>query len=152
MVFSSILFIFYFLPAFLILYYITPQKFRNIPALAASYIFYAWGEPIFVVVLLFSSVVDYILSKLIAGTSFKRLWLILSLTLNVGLLIVFKYSGFLIVQLNHLLSSMNVTELSVPLIVLPLGISFFTFQKLSYVIDVYRDISTANCRTDCSLS
>jgi alginate O-acetyltransferase complex protein AlgI len=138
MVFSSLLFIYIFLPIFLFIYYITPSKYKNIPALIASYIFYAWGEPIFVFILLFSSFADYIISKLMCRINKRRALLVVSIILNVGLLIVFKYAGFFTTQLNLILNPLGAGSLSVPQIVLPLGISFFTFQKLSYIIDVYR--------------
>jgi len=138
MVFSSLLFIYFFLPIFLFIYYITPAKYKNIPALIASYIFYAWGEPSFVFILLISSLADYVLSKLMFSTKKKKLFLVISIILNVGLLVIFKYACFFTTQLNMVLNLVGTVNLPVPNIVLPLGISFFTFQKLSYIVDVYR--------------
>jgi len=142
MVFSSLIFLYVFLPLFLLVYYLTPSKFRNIPALIGSYIFYAWGAPTFVFVLLISSFFDYIIGLGFGKTQIKykrKLLLILALVLNLGLLIVFKYAGFLTTQFNYILNVFHLIRLPVPTIVLPLGISFFTFQKLSYIIDVYRE-------------
>ena len=137
MVFSSIPFIFFFLPFFLIIYYLVPFKIKNIILLIFSLIFYAWGEPIYILLMAFSSVVDYTNGLLLKRTTNKRkrqLILIESLIVNLGLLGFFKYSDFLIENINTLLN-LNITKLNLPL---PIGISFYTFQTMSYTIDVYR--------------
>lgn len=137
MVFSSISFIFYFLPLVLISYFIVPKRFRNIVLLAGSILFYAFGEPIYVLLLIFSSVVDYIHGLVIEknrGTKRAKAALISSIIINVSLLAFFKYADFMIVNLNNWLDlGLNTLDLR-----LPIGISFYTFQTMSYTIDVYR--------------
>lgn len=137
MVFSSISFIFYFLPLVLIAYFIVPQRFRNIVLLAGSILFYAFGEPIYVLLLLFSSIVDYVHGLIIEkyrGDKKAKLALISSIVINVSLLAFFKYADFMILNLNNWfdlgLKTLNLR--------LPIGISFYTFQTMSYTIDVYR--------------
>lgn len=138
MVFSSIPFIFFFFPVFLILYYAVPYKYKNIILLIFSLIFYAWGEPIYILLMIFSSVVDYTnglnLEKYKNNKKKKRLFLIISIIINLSLLGFFKYSDFLIGILN------NIFNINIPLLnlSLPIGISFYTFQTMSYSIDVYR--------------
>ena len=137
MVFSSIPFIFFFLPIFLILYYLVPFKVKNIILLIFSLIFYAWGEPIYILLMVFSSIVDYTNGLLLKKTDNKRkrkLILIESIIVNLGLLGFFKYSDFLIENINSLFN-LDIGLLNLPL---PIGISFFTFQTMSYTIDVYR--------------
>lgn len=136
MLFSSITFLFYFFPIFLALYYLLPWK--NTVLLLASLIFYAWGEPRFVLLLLVSSVINYGVGFVLAqrrqsGNPIKGL-LGLGISANLGLLVYFKYLGFFAASLNQVLQA----HFPVPEIVLPLGISFFTFQGISYLIDVYR--------------
>lgn len=138
MVFSSLPFLFFFLPIFLIIYFIVPKRVKNIVLLIFSLVFYAWGEPIYIVLMIFSSVVDYTNGRLIEkyrDDKFKkRIFLIASILINLSLLGFFKYSNFLIDNLNTLLGlNMNLLKLS-----LPIGISFYTFQTMSYSIDVYR--------------
>ncbi len=141
MVFSSLLFLFRFLPVVLAIYYIAPKKFRNPVLFASSLFFYAWGEPVYVILILFSSVLDYVCGRLIEycrtrGYNRRKLaCLLLSVTVNLGLLGFFKYAGFFL-RILHRLTGMAVLELSVAL---PIGISFYTFQTMSYTIDVYRD-------------
>ncbi len=137
MVFSSIPFIFFFLPLFLILYYISPSKLKNIILLIFSLIFYAWGEPIYILLMFFSSLVDYINGLLLTKSTSKRkrkIILIESILVNLSLLGFFKYSDFLITNINNFFN-LNISLLELPL---PIGISFFTFQTMSYTIDVYR--------------
>ncbi len=141
MVFSSILFLFYYLPIVLTIYFISPRKYRNLVLFLSSLFFYAWGEPRYIWIMLFSTVVDYTCGKRIhfykTGDQINKakLWLSLSLFANLGLLGFFKYSDFLIQNVNNLLST------SIPLLgfALPIGISFYTFQTMSYTIDVYRE-------------
>ncbi len=137
MVFSSLNFLFIFLPAVLILYFIVPRKLRNGILLIASLIFYAWGEPVYVVLMLFSILLNYVAGRLVdkyRGTSGAKRALVISVVLNIALLGFFKYSDFLIQNINA------ITGLAIPLLHLPLpiGISFYTFQTMSYTIDVYR--------------
>jgi alginate O-acetyltransferase complex protein AlgI len=138
MVFSSLLFLFVFLPAFLTIYYLTPVRWRNITALAGSYFFYAWGAPQFVFILLASSIIDYILSRFIYKTEKKKIPLAISLVLNICLLGVFKYANFFVGEFNNILEVFGFQGAHWTYIALPIGISFFTFQKISYMVDVYR--------------
>lgn len=138
MVFSSLVFLFVFLPIVLILYYISNDKLKNYILLLSSLFFYAWGEPKYIFLMVISISVNYIFSiKVSKDTKTKKLWLIFSLAFNLGILIVFKYTNFLVKIIN---SAVN-TNWHLPYISLPLGISFFTFQIMSYLIDVYRNDS-----------
>ncbi|PJA89801.1 MAG: MBOAT family protein [Candidatus Magasanikbacteria bacterium CG_4_9_14_3_um_filter_32_9] len=143
MVFSSFLFLFGFLPLFLVLYFCTPIKYRNYTVLISSYFFYAWGAPIFSLVLFFSNLVDYWISKAIYkfknNNKKQQLFLVLSLIMNVGLLAYFKYANFFIKEFDNLLELGGFSGIHWTYIALPIGISFFTFQKISYVIDVYKE-------------
>ncbi len=136
MIFSSIYFTFLFLPIVLLFYYVIRGRARNIMLLLASLIFYAYGEPVFVFVLMGSAIINYLLALGIAGgkAGKAKLLLILAVVLNIGLLFVYKYLYFGITLLN-LIPQVNLPGKE---IALPIGISFFTFQALSYVIDVYR--------------
>lgn len=144
MVFSSLSFLFLFFPLTFLLYLVIPSwKWRNALLTAASLIFYAWGEPVYVLLLLFSVLVNWLLALVISRRENSgRGVAAAAVLLNIGLLVVFKYSGFLVQSLNALLR----LSLPVPDIRLPIGISFFTFQTLSYVIDVYRDKSSVQVR------
>lgn len=150
MVFSSLLFLYVFLPIALFLYYISPEKIKNFTLFILSLIFYAWGEPIYVGIMLFSSVFDYCNGRLL--NKFKedlkrKAVLILSVIVNIGLLFFFKYYNFVIDNLNYLFNlNISANNLS-----LPLGISFYTFQTLSYTIDVYRsEVEASNSFFDYS--
>ena len=134
MLFSGIPFLFYFLPCVLLVYFIVPQKGRNAVLLAASLFFYGWGEPKFLLFMVFSIVQGYVFARLIGRGRRKKLFLTLSLVLSFALLGYCKYADFFIENFNA------VTGLSFPLlkIALPIGISFYTFQIASYEIDVYR--------------
>ncbi|MEG0805306.1 MAG: MBOAT family O-acyltransferase, partial [Lachnospiraceae bacterium] len=140
MVFSSFTFLFAFLPAVLLLYFICPKKFRNFILLAFSLLFYAWGEPIYVCIMLFSTVFDYVNGLLIGkfreneNEKAAKAVLIASVVINLGILCFFKYTDFFITNVNTLTGS----GLNLLGIALPIGISFYTFQTLSYTIDVYR--------------
>lgn len=137
MVFSSLVFLFAFLPTIIFLYYISKDKYKNYLLLTASLFFYAWGEPIYIVIMLVSILFNFIFGKKVDvrndGKS-RKFWLISSVIFNIGMLGVFKYTGFFIENINGLFK----TTITNPGISLPLGISFFTFQAMSYVIDVYR--------------
>jgi alginate O-acetyltransferase complex protein AlgI len=139
MVFASLNFLYIFLPLNLILYYSwSNQIYRNLLLTLSSFVFYAWGEPIWITLLIFSGFIDYIHGLLVEkyrGTPYQKLPLISSLLLNLSLLATFKYAGFFVENINAL-TGMN---LSVPQFNLPIGISFYTFQTISYVVDVYRN-------------
>ena len=137
MLFSSIPFLYYFLPGVLILYFIAPKKLKNTVLMLSSLVFYGWGEPKYVFLMMASIVIGYVAGVLIEAFSQKKLskvalWA--SVLVNLGFLGYFKYSDFFIENFNMM------TGLSVPLlrVALPIGISFYTFQILSYTVDVYR--------------
>ncbi|MBE6799735.1 MAG: MBOAT family protein [Ruminococcaceae bacterium] len=137
MLFSSIPFLYYFLPSVLILYFIVPKKLKNTVLMLSSLVFYGWGEPKYVVLMIASIVIGYFSGILIEAFSQKKLskiFLGVSVAINLGFLAYFKYADFFIENFNA------VTGLSISLlrIALPIGISFYTFQILSYTIDVYR--------------
>lgn len=139
MVFSSLTFMFVFLPIVLILYYIVPKKFKNLFILISGLIFYAWGEPVYVLIMIVSTLIDYTAGLLIyrfdKSKTIKRICLIVSLLMNLGLLGVFKYSGFIMQNIDIILgTSLYDPNHTLPL---PIGISFFTFQSMSYTIDMY---------------
>ena len=147
MVFSSHLFLFYFLPLSLTLYYLIPARGRNLLLTLLSYLFYGWSNPMFTLLMFFSTVVDYICGLVIgrsdplAAAGKRRLALITSIITNLSLLGVFKYSHFALENYNLLLSLFGVEGAGVEIgfrFILPLGISFYTFQSMSYSIDVYR--------------
>ncbi len=134
MEFTSLIFLFIFFPLFLLTYFIFKKRsIRNIILFIFSLFFYAWGEPIYVFLVLFSIFVNYILTKLIAKDKNKFIF-ILTLIFDIGILVIFKYVPFIVTSINSLFK----INLPVPNIILPIGISFYTFQMLSYVIDVYR--------------
>lgn len=138
MVFSSTLFLVYFLPVFWTLYLLAPKGARNYVALLASTFFYAWGAPLFVFVVYGSMLADYWLVGRFSSSSNKKLLLGLSVLLNVGLLSYFKYANFFIENVNSVLLSIGFESIAWTKVALPIGISFFTFQKLSYTVDVFR--------------
>ena len=138
MVFSSLSYLLLFMPLVILLYFIVPRKARNFILFVVSLLFYAWGEPIYVVLMIFSTLVDYshglLLEKWEDKPALRRAVLISSCVINLGLLCFFKYAGFAVQSVNDLLG----LSLKVPSIALPIGISFYTFQTMSYTIDVYR--------------
>ena len=141
MVFSSTLFLLFFLPVFLLCYHLVPSKFKNWVILIASLFFYAWGAPKFVFVVVGSVLVDFYLIDFMYKSTVKKNRLILlsvSISINLGLLLYFKYANFFVENMNGVLSSFGVNEVSWTSVVLPIGISFYTFQTLTYSIDVYR--------------
>ncbi|MBR6221871.1 MAG: MBOAT family protein [Lachnospiraceae bacterium] len=136
MTFSSVVFLFMFFPIVFLLYAIIPNKtWRNIILVIASVVFYAFGEPVAVMIMLISIVFNYIFGIMATKDKYGKLAVFLAVLINIGLLIAYKYTGFFATVFN------SITGLSIPVpqIRLPIGISFFTFQGLSYVIDVYRD-------------
>lgn len=134
MVFSSIEFIFRFFVIFLIAYFLTPNKYKNATLLVASLLFYAFGEPKYVILMIISIVVNYILSLIMEKSNHRKAWLIVAVTLNILVLFVFKYSNFVIDNINVLAGRKLIRNVN---IVLPIGISFYTFQIISYIVDVY---------------
>ncbi|MDA8715182.1 MBOAT family protein [Flavobacteriales bacterium] len=142
MVFSSTLFLFYFLPLFLLVYFATPKIAKNYVSLGFSLFFYAWGAPEFIFFLLGSCLLDFFLVKAVEKNG-KRISLVLSLILNVGLLVYFKYANFFVENVNSLSDSFGMGGIEWKKIALPIGVSFFTFQKISYALDVYRKKSPA---------
>lgn len=139
MVFSSTIFLCVYLPLVLLGYYICPKKGRNLFLLIASLVFYAWGEPKYVFLMIFSILVNYIFGRLMdkhrENKKRMKLMLVLSVVIDIGLLSVFKYTDFIITNVNAIFGA-NFDLLN---IALPIGISFYTFQAMSYTIDVYRD-------------
>lgn len=135
MLFSSMTFIYVFLPIVLLLYLVTKKELHNPILLIASIIFYAWGEPKYLAIMLFTILINYFGALLIENKpKHKKLTLIITILANLGFLIYFKYFNFLIANCNNLFHS-NIHTLD---IIMPIGISFYTFQALSYVIDVFR--------------
>lgn len=139
MVFSSLVFLFAYLPITLLAYYLVPRQGRNIFLFIVNLIFYGWGEPKLVLLMVFNIFFNYIggwlVDKYRADAKKKKLFLILTCVLDIGILAVFKYTGMITETLN-MLPFLNIPELQISL---PIGISFYTFQTMSYVIDVYRD-------------
>jgi len=133
MIFSSITFIYYFLPLLLLIYFIVPNKFKNLTLLIFSLLFYFLGEPKYIIVLILSCIINYYLSKLIDKTKHRKIFLIIAIIYNVGQLLIFKYTDFFIDNINNILK----TDIPFFHIIMPIGISFFTFQALGYVVDVY---------------
>ncbi len=136
MTFSSLIFIFVFLPLFILSYFVLKNRmYRNLIMLVFSLAFYAWGEPIYILLMLFSITINYLLALFIdkSAKTKRKAFLILAVIINLGLLGIFKYTDFIINNIN-LIFNTNISNANIPL---PIGISFYTFQALSYVIDVY---------------
>ncbi|WP_141499634.1 MBOAT family O-acyltransferase [Paenibacillus luteus] len=143
MVFSSLLFLFLFLPAVLLLYFVSPWRLKNLVLFVTSLIFYAWGEPVYIAIMLLSTVTDYGFGLLLSNSkrsSLQRKWIVVaSIAVNLTLLGYFKYADFLIQNVNGLLG----TQIPLTELALPIGISFYTFQSMSYIIDIYRGTAKA---------
>lgn len=135
MVFSSISFVYYFLPITLLLYFIVPNKFKNFILLLASLLFYFYGEPRYIIILIFSCIFNYYAGKLLEKQTKKtrKLILIIDIIVNFGTLFYFKYFNFFLENINYIFN----TNFNLLNITMPIGISFFTFQASSYVIDIY---------------
>ncbi len=143
MVFSSIVFLLFFLPAFLLTYYLADKKYKNIIILLFSIFFYSWGAPRFIFVILGTTFLDFHLVKWMSATKnqlHRRLMLTLSVSVNLGLLFYFKYSNFFIENVNSVLSVFGGSNIHWTKLVLPIGISFYTFETITYVVDVYRRV------------
>ncbi len=142
MVFASGIFLYFFLPIFLAVYYLTPRKWKSLLIAVASYIFYGWWRPDFVLLMWFSTVLDYncgkriVVGQKLGGTG--KPWVALSVIANLGLLAYFKYFNFGIDSLNAILVGFNGPVLSFAQVMLPVGISFYTFQTISYSVDIYK--------------
>ena len=138
MVFSSLFFNFFFLPIILIFYFFTKSdQLKNVILVFFSLIFYAWGEPIWFVLLIISAIVDYLNGIFVENNKDSKiamLGVISTLIFNLGLLCTFKYADFFIENVNFLLGS----SFKAPGLILPIGISFYTFQTISYTVDIYR--------------
>ena len=138
MIFSSLLFLFWFMPVFFAVYYLVPAKAKNIVLFLGSIVFYAWGEPKYLLLILVSILVNYILGLLIGRFStsekIRKTFFIAALVFDISLLLFFKYIGFFISNINSAFGA-GIPEINVSL---PLGISFYTFQIMSYIIDLYR--------------
>ncbi len=137
MVFSSLTFLLWFLPCVLLVYFLVPKKAKNAILFAFSLLFYAWGEPIYVGLMIFSTVLDYCCGRAVEkyrGTPKAKIGLLVSVIVNLSLLCLFKYTDFLLGTVNGIFGC-NIPLLNLPL---PIGISFYTFQTMSYTIDVYR--------------
>lgn len=141
MVFSSMVFLCVFLPVVFVLHLILPRMWaKNAMLVLASLLFYAYGEPVYLILLICSSLLNYVCAYLIGSRQGqKKLWLIFGAAVTLGVLVAFKYTGFLAETANELLG----LQLPVPEVRMPIGISFFTFQAMSYVIDVYRGVTKA---------
>ena len=140
MVFSSNVFLLYFLPVFLLFYFICPRRFRNYVILLFSIVFYAYGGPEFILILLASTTATYYLVKAMVKTENgeRKTLCAVAIVLNLGLLVYFKYANFLVDNINAILSLFGLNGIGLAKIVLPIGISFFTFQSVTYVLDTYR--------------
>ena len=134
MVFTSINFLYYFLPTVLILYFIVPKKYKNLLLLISSLLFYFYGEPKYIILMIIEIVLAYFEARLIEKYKSKELF-IFSIFIHVLLLCIFKYTNFLITNINGIFN----TNISLLNIVLPIGISFYTFQIISYLVDVYKE-------------
>ena len=144
MIFSSHIFLHCFLPLFLAVYFLVPPKGRNLVLLLASVVFYAWGAPDFILILLASTVANFYLVKAMhraQRTAMKKLWCTLAILLSLGLLVYFKYANFFVDNANALLSALGLGTMVWTKVLLPIGISFFTFQSITYVVDTYRGIN-----------
>lgn len=144
MVFSSLQFIFLFLPLVIVGYYLLDKKIKNIFLLLSSLGFYAWGEPKFIFIMILTCMVNYVVGILLYIFRNKKLisksLVVASLILDLGILFVYKYLNFVTANLN------TFVDIRITKIVLPIGISFFTFQMLSYILDVYRNPVKEVCK------
>jgi alginate O-acetyltransferase complex protein AlgI len=144
MLFNSPIFLFCFIPAVFFTYFTLSPTLRNPFLVVASIFFYSWGEPVFVGIVILSIVVDWLIGKAIyqhhTSKSAQQFYLWMGISANVGLLVYFKYAGFFIDSLNSLLASLHTTTLSPLTIALPIGVSFIVFEKITYLVDIYRSV------------
>lgn len=145
MVFSSVAFVFLFLPAFVSFYYLSPLRLRNGVALAASLVFYAWGAPRLVFYLIGACGIDYgasrVLSRAGESSGARRAVATIAIALNLALLVYFKYANFFVQELSRVLELLGAGPIPWNDVALPIGISFFTFHRVSYLVDVYRKVT-----------
>jgi alginate O-acetyltransferase complex protein AlgI len=138
MLFSSLTFLFAFLPITLLLYFLAKDRYKNHVILVASLVFYAWGEPAYIILMILSIIFNYVIARMMGRQPKKskkrKAFLIFAIVMNIGALFVFKYLDFAIINLDRLFG----LDIGLAHLALPIGISFYTFQILSYVIDVYR--------------
>ena len=142
MLFSSLIFLFFFLPLNLLVYYISPRQFRNYILLIFSIGFYAWGGVSYASILILSILVNFVVVRLLAKSiRHRKKWMVIGLSFNIILILVFKYLDFFIENINGIgdFVSSDYEGFSKAHIILPLGISFFTFQQMSLMWDVYRN-------------
>lgn len=143
MVFSSPIFLFGFLPIILLLYFVSPRRLKNFILLLGSLFFYAWGEVFYLLIMLVSIGSNYLFGRLIGGSEGiprkERLYLSIGIAVNVSLLVSYKYANFIADNVNILLWRLKLPVVDLDPVHLPLGISFFTFQAISYIVDVYRN-------------
>lgn len=142
MLFSSITFLVFFLPVVLLFYYVIPNRiYKNSILLFASLLFYAWGEPLFIFIMTGSVIVNYFIGLKLGDNSFsrKKLLLVIGILANISVLFIFKYLGFSCKIIDLFLKSLHFKPITVINLVMPIGISFYTFQEISYLVDVYRD-------------
>ncbi|MFT7527981.1 MAG: alginate O-acetyltransferase complex protein AlgI [Arenicella sp.] len=137
MVFSSPIFLFYFLPSLLLLYFCTPKSLQNLLLLAASLLFYAWGEGFYLLLMVLSIGINYVFGRLIESRSDKRI-LVIGVALNLSILLAYKYANFIVSNSNLVFEFLGLPQLILDPVHLPLGISFFTFQAISYLVDIKR--------------
>lgn len=143
MIFSSSFFLLYFLPIFLLIYYLIDKRYKNLTILLASIFFYSWGAPKFVFVIVGSTILDFYLVRLLYKSEKKnqrRLLLFVSVFINLGLLAYFKYANFFIETVNDVLGFLGKNTIKWTEVLLPIGISFYTFQTITYSVDVYRKV------------
>src|SRR5688572_18353405 len=143
MVFSSISFLVYFIPVFLLLYFIADKKYKNGLLLVGSILFYSWGAPKFIFVILLTTFLDFYLVRWMGNTEKQKLrkcLLVLSISVNLGLLFYFKYCNFFIGNINKVLIATGLGPMNLLNVVMPIGISFYTFETITYVVDVYRKV------------
>ena len=144
MIFSSHIFLLYFLPAFLLVYFLVPARWRNGVLLVASILFYAWGAPDFILILLASTVANFYLVRAMHQSrrpALRKLFCTLAIVLCLGLLAYFKYANFFVDNFNALLAAFGLRPVAWAKVLLPIGISFFSFQSLTYVVDTYRGVN-----------
>jgi len=142
MLFSSTFFLLYFFPVFFTIYFILPNRFKNYFIVFSSILFYSWGAPKFIFVLLLTVFINFLLAHLLykQKRKWKKLLLFISIVFNLGFLLYFKYANFFVDNVNELFEVFGASPIHIVKIALPIGISFFTFHQLSFVIDVYRDV------------
>lgn len=141
MVFSSSLFLLYFLPIFLIVYYLAGVKYKNLVIVLASIFFYSWGGPRYIFIIFFSILLDFYLAQAIHKSigQKRKYYMILALSINISFLLYFKYANFFMDNLNEIFGLLGIKGVAFMKVALPIGISFFTFHEMSYIIDVYRN-------------